>query len=138
VALSFLCIGSSFGVVHAPFIDDPLERISLTFISFVFIKYKIVNGTTQTAEIERKVRFDDLLFLIQNGSQLYCPFVPVLLKAVAVKHFILESVNTPPKINYLIDSTVGGNLIVDLVVGVVNKLLVRLNIHYVVRVNRYA
>jgi hypothetical protein len=41
---------------------------------------------------------------------------PVLLKAVAVKHFILESVNTPPKINYLIDSTVGG-LIVDLVVG---------------------
>jgi hypothetical protein len=24
---------------------------------------------------------------------------PVLLKAVAVKHFILESVNTPPKIN---------------------------------------
>jgi hypothetical protein len=74
------------------------------------------------------------VFLIQNGSQLYCPFASLCFKAVAVKHFILESVNTPPKINYLIDSTVGGNLIVDLVVGVVNKLLVRLNIHYVVRV----
>jgi hypothetical protein len=70
-------------------------------------------------------------FLIQKRFAVVLPVcVPVLLKAVAVKHFILESVNTPPKINYLIDSTVGGNLIVDLVVGVVNKLLVRLNIHY--------
>jgi hypothetical protein len=73
--VAVLGVGSSFGVVHAPFIDDPLERTHLfNLYIFVFIKYKIVNGTTQTAEIERKFGSTTCFFLFKTVRSCTAPF----------------------------------------------------------------